>query len=64
MRSRGHSETKTITINIEATEEEWRDLLIFLKEHKGYGVEEELEEIVLKYVDYYEDEEVTLNDKK
>lgn len=64
MKAKGHSETKTIAINIEATEEEWRNVLDSLKEYNGYGVIEELEEIILKYVDYYESEEVTLNNEK
>lgn len=64
MKAKGHSETKTIAINIEATQEEWYELLDSLKEYNGYGAVEDLQEIILKYVDYHETEEMTVANAK
>lgn len=63
MKAKGHSETKTIAINIEATQEEWYELLDSLKEYNGYGAVEDLEAIIKEKVGDRSDEEVTLTNE-
>lgn len=63
MKAKGYSETKTIAINIEATQEEWYELLDSLKEYNGYGAVEDLEAIIKEKVGDRSDEEVTLTNE-
>lgn len=64
MKAKGHSETKTIAINIEATQEEWYELLDSLKEYNGYGAVEDLEAIICAQVGEPANDEVMVANEK